>query len=92
MVDFLHALPPQLLRRLDVRATARPHLEALAAGCPVVAYGAPPGHARVTARRLEQPGPGRNPRTPDEPRAAPQATPARPRPPRPRAAQPAPSA
>jgi processive 1,2-diacylglycerol beta-glucosyltransferase len=55
-------------------------LEALAVGCPVVAYGAPPGHARLTARAMARLDLGRNARNPAELRAGLAATLAAPRP------------
>ena len=41
-------------------------LEALARNCPVIAYGAPPGHARLTAEALVKEGLGRLARSPEE--------------------------
>ncbi|MGB2875507.1 MAG: glycosyltransferase [Gaiellaceae bacterium] len=45
-------------------------LEALAAGCGVIAYGVPPGHSRANARSLERLGLARVARTPDQLAAA----------------------
>jgi processive 1,2-diacylglycerol beta-glucosyltransferase len=41
-------------------------LEALARDCPVIAYGAPPGHARLTAKALVKQGLGLMARSPEE--------------------------
>jgi processive 1,2-diacylglycerol beta-glucosyltransferase len=41
-------------------------LEALARNCPVIAYGAPPGHARLTAKALVKQGLGRLALSPEE--------------------------
>ena len=41
-------------------------LEALARDCPVIAYGAPPGHARLTAKALVKQGLGRLALSPEE--------------------------
>jgi hypothetical protein len=41
-------------------------LEALARDCPVIAYGAPPGHARLTAKALVKQGLGQIACSPDE--------------------------
>jgi UDP-N-acetylglucosamine:LPS N-acetylglucosamine transferase len=41
-------------------------LEALARNCPVIAYGAPPGHARLTAKALVKHGLGRLALSPEE--------------------------
>ena len=45
-------------------------LEALACGCPIVAYGAPPGHAPLLARQMAALGLVNHARTPSELRAA----------------------
>jgi hypothetical protein len=45
-------------------------LEALASGCPIVAYGAPPGHAPLLARRMAALGLVDDARTPSELKAA----------------------
>ena len=41
-------------------------LEALARGCPVIAYGAPPGHAQLTAKALAKEGLGTLAASPEE--------------------------
>lgn len=45
-------------------------LEALARNCPVIAYGAPPGHAQLTAEALAKQGLGLTARSPEELRAS----------------------